>query len=322
MPESLVALERQRKAILARILDLGDFRSGSISAVSGRCGKPSCRCHQPGQPAHGPNYRLTRKVNGKTVSETFSSPAQRRKAQREVEAFHRFRELSRQLLEVNEQICRLRPVAEDAELSPQEKKRPLDHAACPTAFPVVRTRFLGNIATPRLDASPVQTVTNLWGGQLPTFDTAAAVNELFDALMGLWNALATHQSESTPFRLTRIATQAEPEDLRRLCQIRIDELEGFIDGLFGDEEAIELPERAHEALEHLREINAMLHGIVELLGRQPAPPASADDVAGTLRNVRELSRIAEQELHAVVLVCTRARQHRLATSAVTKPTIH
>ena len=29
--------------------------------------------------------------------------------------------------------------------------------------------------------------------------------------------------------------------LRRLCQIRIDELEGFIDGLFGDEEAIELP---------------------------------------------------------------------------------
>ena len=133
---------------------------------------------------------------------------------------------------------------------------------------------------------------------------------------------ATHQSESTPFRLTRIATQAEPEDLRRLCQIRIDELEGFIDGLFGDEEAIELPERAHEALKNLREINAMLHGIIELLGRQPAPPASADDVAGTLRNVRELSRIAEQELHAVVLVCTRARQHRMATSAVTKPTIH
>ena len=113
--------------------------------------------------------------------------------------------------------------------------------------------------------------------------------------MGLWNALVTHQSESTPFRLTRIATQAEPDDLRRLCQIRIDELEGFIDGLFGDEEAIELPERAHEALENLREINAMLHGIVELLGRQPAPSASADDVAGTLRNVRELSRIAEQE---------------------------
>ena len=53
-----------------------------------------------------------------------------------------------------------------------------------------------------------------------------------------------------------------------------------------------------------------------------APPTSADDVAGTLRKVRELSRIAEQELHAVILACTRARQRRLATSTMTKPTIH
>jgi hypothetical protein len=60
-------------------------------------------------------------VNGKTVSETFASPAQRRKAQCEVEAFHRFRELSRQLLAVNEKICPLRPV--DETLTPQEKKR-------------------------------------------------------------------------------------------------------------------------------------------------------------------------------------------------------
>ena len=92
----------------------------------------------------------------------------------------------------------------------------LDHTACPTAFPIVRTRFLGNIAVPRLDASPVQTVASLWGGQLPTFDTAAAAKELFDALMGLWNALATHQSESTPFRLTRIATQAPPSNTSQM----------------------------------------------------------------------------------------------------------
>ena len=122
MPESLATLEQQRSAILSEIFHLGDFRSGSITAIRGRCGKPTCRCHQPGQPPHGPHYRLTKKVNGKTVSETFASPAQQRKAQREVEAYHRFRELSRQLLEVNEKICRLRPVAET--LSPEEKKRP------------------------------------------------------------------------------------------------------------------------------------------------------------------------------------------------------
>jgi hypothetical protein len=119
--ESLVAIEQQRSAILSRIVDLGDFRSGSVTAISGRCGKPECRCHQPNQSGHGPNFRLTRKVNGKSVSETFASPAELRKAQREVEAFHRFRELSRELLEINEKICRARPV-EDT-LTPQEKKR-------------------------------------------------------------------------------------------------------------------------------------------------------------------------------------------------------
>ena len=122
MPDSLSVLEQQRSAILMRFLQLGDFRSGSITAINGRCGKPTCHCHQPGQPGHGPNFRLTRKVDGKTVSESFSSAAELRKAQQEVAAFHRFRELSRDLMEVNEKICRARPV-EDT-LTPEEKKRP------------------------------------------------------------------------------------------------------------------------------------------------------------------------------------------------------
>ena len=122
MPESLSALELQRSSILMQILELGDLRSGSITAINGRCGKPSCHCHQPNHPGHGPNFRLTRKINGKTISESFSSAAELRKAQREVEAFHRFRQLSQELLEVNEKICRARPVAET--LSPEGKKRP------------------------------------------------------------------------------------------------------------------------------------------------------------------------------------------------------
>lgn len=122
MPASLSTLEQQRSEILSQILHLGDFRSGSITAIKGRCGKPSCRCHQPGQPGHGPNFRLTRKVNGKTVSESFSSAAELHKAQLEVEAFHRFRQLSQELLEINEKICRARPV--DDAMTPEEKKRP------------------------------------------------------------------------------------------------------------------------------------------------------------------------------------------------------
>jgi hypothetical protein len=121
LPESLATLEQQRSSILTRILGLGDLRSGSITAINGRCGKPNCHCHHPGQPGHGPNFRLTRKIDGKTVSESFSSDVELRKAQREVEAFHRFRQLSQELLQVNEKICRARPVADTT--PPEEKKR-------------------------------------------------------------------------------------------------------------------------------------------------------------------------------------------------------
>ena len=129
MLESLATLEQQRSAILTQFLELGDFRRGSISAIHGRCGKPNCHCHLPHQPAHGPNLRLTFKEGGKTISETFSSPAEMRKARREVDAFHRFRQLGQQLLEVNEKICRARPV-EDL-LTPEEKKRPKRSSARP-----------------------------------------------------------------------------------------------------------------------------------------------------------------------------------------------
>jgi hypothetical protein len=122
MPDSLVDLESRRASIQSQIAQLGDLRSGSITSTGGCCGNPNCHCHRDGDPGHGPYYRLTCKVNGKTVTETFSSQACLAKAQREVAECQRFRELGDQLLEINEQICALRPVAEPAS-SAQEKKR-------------------------------------------------------------------------------------------------------------------------------------------------------------------------------------------------------
>jgi hypothetical protein len=122
MADSLNDLEGRRADVQAQIAQLGDMRSGSITATGGRCGYANCHCHSAGDQGHGPYYRLTRKVDGKTVTETFSSPAGLAKAQREVAEYQRFHELSGQLLEVNEQICRLRPVEEDT-LGAQEKKR-------------------------------------------------------------------------------------------------------------------------------------------------------------------------------------------------------
>lgn len=121
MSESLPALEKDRSEAIRQIAHLGDFRPGSILGIMGRCNKPNCHCAQPGDPGHGPNFRLTAKLNGKTVAETLGSPAAVHKAQREVEEFRHFQRLSAELIAVNEKICRLRPVGEAGTWTTEEK---------------------------------------------------------------------------------------------------------------------------------------------------------------------------------------------------------
>jgi hypothetical protein len=121
MPDSLTTLEAQRDDLLAEFSRLGDLRRGSITGTGGRCGNPNCHCHGEKDPGHGPHLRLTYKIGGKSVTESFPSPAAQRKAEREVAQFRRYQEVSRAFLEVNEKICRVRPVEET--LTAEEKKR-------------------------------------------------------------------------------------------------------------------------------------------------------------------------------------------------------
>ena len=116
MPGSLSTLEQRRSQIIFEIAQLGDFRPGSVHAQFRRCGKPTCACGRDLNARHGPLMRLSRKIDGKTVQDTLSDPAQVRKAQRGVDGFRRFQALSSELLQVNERICQLRPVqAQDRE---------------------------------------------------------------------------------------------------------------------------------------------------------------------------------------------------------------
>jgi hypothetical protein len=124
MPESLPDLEAERAALLEQFLSLSDFRPGSITASVRRCGKPTCHCAKPNDPGHDPQFRMSRKVNGKTVNESFATPAALRKAQQEVAEFQRWQQLGQQLLAINQKICALRPVAQKGSgWTPQEKKR-------------------------------------------------------------------------------------------------------------------------------------------------------------------------------------------------------
>ena len=124
MPDSLPALEADRSQLLQQFLGLGDLRPGSITAVVRRCGKPTCHCSKPNDPGHDPRLRLTRRVAGKTVTESFPDPTALRKAQQQVAEFHRFQKLSQELVTINEKICELRPVGQEGDgWTAQEKKR-------------------------------------------------------------------------------------------------------------------------------------------------------------------------------------------------------
>ena len=121
-PKPLETLEQQRADIAKQIAALGDLRGGSITSTTGRCGKPNCHCHQPKDPGHGPNLRLTYKIDGKTVTESLPDQAATRKAEREIAEFRTLQSLHKEFVEVNAQICQLRPSEPDV-LSPEEKKR-------------------------------------------------------------------------------------------------------------------------------------------------------------------------------------------------------
>jgi hypothetical protein len=121
MSESLHALERKRAEVLEKITSLGDLRPGSLTTTQGKCGKAECCCKQPGHPGHGPHWRITYKVEGKTRSESLYEEAAIQKAEREIDEFRRFQQLSREFVDLSTRICRARPTETGR---PEEKKRP------------------------------------------------------------------------------------------------------------------------------------------------------------------------------------------------------
>ena len=133
----------------------------------------------------------------------------------------------------------------------------LEKHDCPTPFHEVRTRFLGRIVTPDMTALPIQIIKELWGGDLPEFDGIDEVNELLSALVhGLWNDLTRHQKRSQPFRLVRVPMEPTAANLGNFGLVRLQELDGFIEGLFNSEESADHP----HLLEH--QVGAVGHAFV------------------------------------------------------------
>ena len=125
MEPSLQSLESSRTQLYRKLEALGDFRRGTISANYRRCGKSNCACAQKDHPGHGPQYLWNASVGGKTTAQNIPLGPELEKAEREVERYREFDRLCQQLVEVNSQICHLRPVPviEDENELEQLKKK-------------------------------------------------------------------------------------------------------------------------------------------------------------------------------------------------------
>lgn len=209
-----------------------------------------------------------------------------------------------------------------APLDVSKLKQLLQRHGCPVPYHEVRTRFLGNIASPEMSASPLRVVEDLWGGQLPPVDTMDDANELIDALVnGLWNALTIHQKRTEPFRLMRVPGGPTPETLARLAHVRQQEIDGFVEGLFHGADEIDLPEKASSALDALSDIRAIMAGTADL-AQNRIRPEEATQLGTTFKHLGKLQKIIEREMHVIVLDCTRARRAAMKSFSGSGPTMH
>ncbi len=125
MPESLATLEIQGEQLYQELSRLGDFRPGTISANYRRCGKANCACAQPENRGHGPQYLWTTTQKGKSRAQHLRLGPELEKAEQELENYHQLLRLCDELVGVNGQLCRLRPVSEvsdQSELAALKKK--------------------------------------------------------------------------------------------------------------------------------------------------------------------------------------------------------
>ncbi|MBW9248065.1 MAG: UPF0149 family protein [Acidithiobacillus ferriphilus] len=188
----------------------------------------------------------------------------------------------------------------------------LQKHGCPMPYHQVRAILMGNIAAPD-QVSPTDVLRRIWGGTLPEFADLEALKELMDTLfMGLWNRLADHQSARDPFRLSRRAWQPTAADLLVLVRTRMEELEGFWEGFFGDQESVMSSKPAHEALEAIGEARSLLAASIPLLEREDASNQD-QQLRDLLRNFTNLTDIAEKSIQKVITESVRMR--RMQTGA-------
>ena len=124
MANDLNALELRRLELQRKLIALGDFRRGSVGLTHRKCGKKNCACADPKHLGHS-QYMWTTTRGAKREAHSLKLGPEMDKYVKEVDEYKMFVQLTKELVEVNERICNLRParvIDDEQELEAMKKK--------------------------------------------------------------------------------------------------------------------------------------------------------------------------------------------------------
>jgi hypothetical protein len=201
-----------------------------------------------------------------------------------------------------------KPPPSPGAVTDKEAQALLTRLRCPIPLHVVRTLFLGHIASPREGVSPMAAVAHAWGGEMPQLASQAEFEQVMVVLLnGLWNRLSEHQSTRKPFRLPRYEVLATRQALHHFARVRSQELQAFADGLFGAESELRFPQKAHEAVTVLAQLQTAFDASAALLADE-SKPAPAGELKALLQNLHQMTTLADAQINKTVQSCRRARE--------------
>jgi len=104
---------RRRERLLARLPDLCRILRGSLVAFYRRCGRANCRCSRPGEPGHGPAYRLTVSGTRRKIAQVYVPVRETRRVRQWLRNFHTARRILEEICRVNRELLHAGILFED-----------------------------------------------------------------------------------------------------------------------------------------------------------------------------------------------------------------
>ena len=111
MQQTIEGLQKQKGYLFKKLGEVGNFRRGTISVNYRKCGKKNCVCTKEGHPGHGPQYLWSTTLKGKSLTKNLRLGPELQKYKEDIDNYHQFQRLCNEIIQKNEQLCNLQPVA-------------------------------------------------------------------------------------------------------------------------------------------------------------------------------------------------------------------